>query len=90
MAQTEQDTPQRTAEQADRGPRASRMSPQNVQATAAEAERTNHHGKWIAWGFVLSLIIIVVITIGRMNDAPWANFLWDLLAFLDSVVGDGQ
>ncbi|MCY3801129.1 MAG: hypothetical protein OXG46_06090 [Chloroflexi bacterium] len=90
MAQTEQDSRERTAQQADRGPRAARMSPQNVQATAAEAERTKNDGKWIVGIAVLSVVILVVILIGLFNDQPWAAFLWDLLGFLDSVVGDGQ
>ena len=84
MAQTEQDSRERTAEQANQGPRASRMSPQNVQATAAEAKRTKNDGKWIVGIGLLSVVILVVILIGLFNDEPWAAFLWDLLGFLDT------
>ncbi len=90
MAQTEQDSRERTAQQADRGPRASRMSPQNVQATGAGAERAKSDGRGVVVVGVLALILTGVIAFGLLTDQPWAEFLWDLLAFLDSVVGDGQ
>ena len=85
MPQTEQDSKERTAEQDNRGPRAARMSPQNVEATAADAPRVKSDGRYIVVGTVLAMVVSVVILIGILNDEPWAVFLWDLLGFLDTL-----
>ena len=85
MPQTEQDSKERTAEQDNRGPRAARMSPQNVQATAADAPRVKSDGKIIAVVTALALVLTGVIAFGLLNDEPWAVFIWNLLSFLDSL-----
>ena len=85
MAQTEQDSRESTAVQDGRGPRAVRMSPQNVQTTAADAERTKSDGKGVVAIGVLTLVATVVIFIGLLTDQPWATFIWDFLEFLEMI-----
>ena len=85
MPQTEQDSRERTAKEEDRGPRAARMSPQNVQVTTADAERVKSDGRFIVVWTLLSIVIIVVIGIGLLNDEPWAEVLSDLLSFLGTL-----